>query len=184
MYVFIAVGFGILFITDLDDNDLGRDSLNTMTYYWLWVVSLVFFAALYVYGVTDDISVFVHWVWAAYAWGTGIVYFCIAGYIWWWKYKKKGEKEGEKEGELTIKEMVVHGVLWIIVGFLFLLLEKNFWILGVVLGIDIVYTMWAHRNVLILKQTDSTMPKKDIIVSNGYTDLEIPKRYRKNTLRF
>ena len=183
MYVFIAVGFGILFITDMDDknvkkesekseeskeSDLRRDLLNTMSYYWLWVVSLVFFAALYVYGVTDDVSVFVHWVWAAYAWGTGAVYWFVALYL---NTNLNTEKQ---KGELTAREMFIHGVLWIVVGFLFLLLKDNFWILGVVLGVDIVYTMWAHHNVLIPNKSASTMPIT--IPGNNYADIEIPSR--------
>lgn len=187
MYMFTAIGFGILFVTDLDDkndkkesekseesnqSDSRRDLLNTMAYYWLWVVSLVFFAALYVYGAVDDVSVFVHWVWAAYAWGTGVVYFVIAVYIW--KYKK--------EGELTAREMFIHGVLWSIAGFLFLVLKDNFWILATVLIADVAYTVWAHRNILIPKQPASIMPITNR--GTGYTDVEIPQRYRKNTLRF
>lgn len=179
MYVFIAVGFGILFITDMDDpNDTKepksskRDSLNTMAFYWLWVVSLVFFAALYVYGAVDDVSVFVHWVWAVYAWGTGVVYFVIAFYL-----NKKKQK-----GELTAREMFIHGVLWSIAGFLFLVHKDNFWILATVLIADVAYTVWAHRNILIHKQPASIMPIKN--QGNDYTDVEIPQRYRKNTLRF
>lgn len=197
MYMFTAIGFGILFVTDLDDkndkkesekseesnqSDSRRDLLNTMAYYWLWVVSLVFFAALYVYGAVDDVSVFVHWVWAAYAWGTGVVYFVVALHIIYNSNPNLNTKK--QDGELTVKEMVIHGVLWVIVGILFLVLKNNFWILGIVLGIDIAYTMWAHRNVLIPTKSDSIMSIKIRNKTNGYTDVEIPQRYRKNTLRF
>ena len=99
---------------EIERRDSKRDSLNTTAYYWLCRLACLL-AALYLYAAIDAFP--------CLCTGSGrvrvghfFVYFGVAVYIW--KYKK--------EGELKIKRRCAYSILWIAVGFLFLLLDDNY----------------------------------------------------------
>lgn len=203
MYVFIALGFAVLFVIDESCADANESNVKSnvkskqikKTLYALSLTVRAYTVFLYFYAGYVDDKVVYHWAWTAYAILTAVLFLVLAvciqnnkNPIAWCKSRCKKQtskqtctpppKMMQKYG---YREMYLHALLWAVAAVSFQVLYDTdvWWLAGACLLLDLVLsvTLWIKR-----KQEYGNNPVK--MDKGFYADLEIPKRYRKNTLRF
>ena len=183
VYAFTATGFAILMVRDEPKEQENCEKKNKKILYALSLTTRAYYVALYWYGGYLVEKIFAHELWSVYALLTGVMFFVLAMCYW-----KKDEKW----------QMYVHAVLWFVAGICFQLLynTNGWWVAGLLLTLDLLFSVclnWqkikailvaAEKAVEYSAETSGTGAASFNLISVNYPDVEIPQRYRKNTLRF
>ncbi|MBM29204.1 MAG: hypothetical protein CME58_12620 [Halieaceae bacterium] len=201
MYVFIALGFAVLFVIDKQCTDANESNVKSnvksnkikKTLYALSLTVRAYTVFLYFYAGYVDDKVVYHLAWTAYAILTAVLFLVLAvciqnnkNPIAWcksWCKKQTCTTPPKMMQKYGYREMYLHALLWAVAAVSFQVLYDTdvWWLAGACLLLDLVLsvTLWIKR-----KQEYSTETVKMGSGKGFYADLEIPKRYRKNTLRF
>jgi hypothetical protein len=196
MYVFTSLGFSVLIVVDpiVDPIDPGAkpadkkkdvdpEAETTFILYCLSLLTRLYTVALFFYGGYLEERVFGHLAWSLYALATG------TGFIWvGYKLLITSSSSGivvesmEKYGD---REMFGHAVLWIsaAVSFEFGYDSDAWWLAGAFLGLDFLFSVVRRLSKYYSKKADDGGNERRQ-AGPKYAVLNIPPRYKKNTLRF
>ena len=209
VYAFTATGFAILMVTDepkkqgpsqprQEESEETCEKKNKKIFYALSLTTRAYYVALYWYGGYLAEKIFAHELWSVYALLTGVMFFVVA--LRYWKLEQSNQNKKKVAGTqrgIQPWEMSVHAFLWLSAGICFQLLYNTdgWWVAGLLLTLDLLFSVcknWQKVQAIFVatgKALKCRVKRSDVPVaaSNpkvGYTDVEIPQRYRKNTLRF